>query len=46
MIMAKAPARGQNKTRLGGLIGLEAATEFYRCLLADVLDIVSAPYPA
>jgi hypothetical protein len=40
MVMAKAPARGQNKTRLAGLIGLEAATEFYRCLLADVLDIV------
>ena len=42
MIMAKAPARGQNKTRLGQLIGLEAATAFYRCLLADVLDIVRA----
>ena len=40
MVMAKAPARGQNKTRLGNLIGLEAATEFYRCLLADVLDVV------
>jgi hypothetical protein len=40
MVMAKAPARGQNKTRLAGLIGLEAATAFYRCLLADVLDIV------
>lgn len=40
MIMAKAPKSGQNKTRLGNLIGLEAATEFYRCLLADVLDIV------
>ena len=42
MIMAKAPARGQNKTRLGQLIGLEAATSFYRCLLADVLDIARA----
>lgn len=40
MVTAKAPALGQNKTRLGGLIGLEAATAFYRCLLADVLDIV------
>jgi uncharacterized protein len=40
MVMAKAPVRGQNKTRLGNLIGMEAATDFYRCLLADVLDIV------
>jgi uncharacterized protein len=42
MVMAKAPARGQNKTRLGNLIGMEAATNFYRCLLADVLDVVRA----
>ncbi len=39
IIVAKAPTRGQTKTRLGGLIGLDAATDFYRCLLADVLEI-------
>ena len=39
IIMAKAPTRGQTKTRLGGLIGLDAAADFYRCLLSDVLEI-------
>ncbi len=39
MVVAKAPARGQTKTRLGALIGLDAAADFYRCLLGDVLDI-------
>jgi hypothetical protein len=39
MVVAKAPARGQTKTRLGVLIGLDAAADFYRCLLGDVLDI-------
>ena len=39
IVVAKAPTRGQTKTRLGSLIGLDAAAEFYRCLLADVLDI-------
>lgn len=40
MVVAKAPARGQTKTRLGATIGLDAAAEFYQCLLLDVLDIV------
>jgi rSAM/selenodomain-associated transferase 1 len=39
MVVAKAPARGQTKTRLGATIGLDAAAEFYQCLLLDVLDI-------
>ncbi len=42
MVVAKAPARGQTKTRLGATIGLDAAAEFYQCLLLDVLDIVRA----
>lgn len=40
MVVAKAPERGQTKTRLGAAIGLDAAAEFYQCLLLDVLDIV------
>jgi hypothetical protein len=40
MVVAKAPARGQTKTRLGATIGLDAAAEFYQCLLLDVLDVV------
>lgn len=40
MVVAKAPARGQTKTRLGGAIGLDAAADFYRCLLLDTLDVV------
>jgi uncharacterized protein len=39
MVVAKAPARGQTKTRLGALIGLDAAADFYTCLLGDVIDI-------
>lgn len=39
MIVAKAPARGQTKTRLGALIGLDAAAELYEHLLADVIAI-------
>jgi rSAM/selenodomain-associated transferase 1 len=39
-VVAKAPARGQTKTRLGSAIGLDAAADFYRCLLLDTLDIV------
>lgn len=42
IIVAKAPARGQTKTRLGATIGLDAAAEFYQCLLLDVLDIARA----
>jgi uncharacterized protein len=42
MVVAKAPARGQTKTRLGALIGLDAAAELYACLLGDVLDIARA----
>lgn len=42
MVVAKAPTRGQTKTRLGATIGLDAAAEFYRCLLLDVLDIMRA----
>lgn len=37
IVVAKAPASGQTKTRLGGLIGLDAAAAFYRCLLQDTL---------
>jgi hypothetical protein len=40
MVVAKAPARGQTKTRLGSAIGLDAAADFYHCLLLDTLDIV------
>ena len=40
MVVAKAPAAGQTKTRLGAAIGLDAAAEFYKCLLLDVLDVV------
>lgn len=39
MVVAKAPARGQTKTRLAGLIGLDAAADLYTCLLGDVIDI-------
>ena len=39
IVVAKAPSRGQTKTRLGALIALDAAADFYRCLLGDVLDI-------
>jgi rSAM/selenodomain-associated transferase 1 len=39
MVVAKAPMRGQAKTRLGATIGLDAAAELYQCLLLDVLDI-------
>jgi uncharacterized protein len=42
MVVAKAPARGQTKTRLGALIGLDAAADFYRCLLDDVVSIARA----
>ncbi len=42
MVVAKAPTRGQTKTRLGATIGFDAAAEFYQCLLLDVLDIVRA----
>ena len=42
MVVAKAPARGQTKTRLGALIGLDAAAALYECLLGDVLDIARA----
>jgi hypothetical protein len=40
MVVAKAPARGQTKTRLGATIGLDAAADFYQHLLLDVLDVV------
>ena len=39
IVVAKTPTRGQTKTRLGGLIGLDAAADFYRCLLADVVAL-------
>ncbi len=39
IVVAKAPTRGQTKTRLGGLIGLDAAADFYRCLLTDVVAL-------
>lgn len=39
LVVAKAPARGQTKTRLGVLIGLDAAADLYACLLGDVIDI-------
>ncbi len=39
LVVAKAPARGQTKTRLGALIGLDAAADLYACLLGDVIDI-------
>ena len=42
IVVAKAPASGQTKTRLGATIGPDAAAEFYQCLLHDVLDIVRA----
>ena len=38
-MVAKAPTRGQTKTRLGSLIGLDAAADFYRCLLSDVVAV-------
>lgn len=39
IVVAKAPTCGQTKTRLGGLIGLEAAADFYCCLLTDVVEL-------
>jgi rSAM/selenodomain-associated transferase 1 len=42
IVVAKAPVRGQTKTRLGAVIGLDAAASFYQCLLLDVLDLVRA----
>lgn len=40
MVVAKAPASGQTKTRLGASIGMQAAADLYRCMLLDVLDVV------
>lgn len=40
IVVAKAPARGHTKTRLGASIGLDASAELYACLLKDVLDVV------
>jgi rSAM/selenodomain-associated transferase 1 len=40
IVVAKAPARGHTKTRLGATIGLDASAELYACLLQDVLDVV------
>ena len=40
LAIAKAPASGQTKTRLGASIGLDAAAEFYACLLADTLALM------
>jgi hypothetical protein len=42
LVVAKAPAPGQTKTRLAGLLGAEAAAAFYRCLLDDTLAIARA----
>ena len=39
IVVAKAPARGQTKTRLGAVIGLDAAAALYQCFLLDVLDL-------
>jgi uncharacterized protein len=39
LVVAKAPAPGQTKTRLAGLLGAESAAAFYRCLLGDTLAI-------
>jgi uncharacterized protein len=42
LVVAKAPAPGQTKTRLAGLLGTEAAAAFYQCLLDDTLAIARA----
>jgi uncharacterized protein len=42
LVVAKAPAPGQTKTRLAGLLGAESAAAFYRCLLDDTLAIARA----
>jgi hypothetical protein len=42
LVVAKAPAPGQTKTRLAGMLGADAAAAFYSCLLADTLDIARA----
>ena len=39
VVMAKAPRRGQVKTRLASSLSLEAVTAFYRCLLDDTLEL-------
>jgi rSAM/selenodomain-associated transferase 1 len=39
VIMAKAPRSGAVKTRLAPNLSLEAATDFYRCLLDDTLAL-------
>jgi hypothetical protein len=40
MIVAKAPASGQTKTRLAASLGYDGAADLYRCMLNDVVDIV------
>ena len=42
LAVAKAPASGQTKTRLGASIGLDAAAGFYACLLNDTLELMRA----
>jgi rSAM/selenodomain-associated transferase 1 len=42
VIMAKAPRRGTVKTRLTPSLPLQAATEFYRCLLDDTLALAQS----
>jgi uncharacterized protein len=39
VIMAKAPRPGMVKTRLAQSLGMDAATELYRCLLDDTLAL-------
>ena len=40
LAVSKAPASGQTKTRLGATIGLDAAADFYACLLGDTLNLM------
>ncbi len=42
VIMAKAPRLGSVKTRLAESLSLQAATELYRCLLNDTIDLAQA----
>ena len=39
VVMAKAPRRGEVKTRLANAIPIEAVTELYRCLLDDTVAL-------
>ncbi|MEP7092318.1 MAG: DUF2064 domain-containing protein [Nocardioidaceae bacterium] len=45
LLMAKAPVAGQAKTRLGALVGDDAAAELAAACILDTLDVCEAVFP-